>query len=156
MRAIVAAVLGLMGLSGMAFADEPSPPLTDLELRAAYCMGVNEGYVGELETGRATAKHVKEDIQAHLATLKRLNDYLEIKGVVSGQSIPPRLSIALKHGHQDLQDCFDPAVPTKTCIDECPRDAGGSAMPDCYRSCLDPPACGLVSRCDKIESDLPF
>jgi hypothetical protein len=151
-------------------AQEPAP-VTDTELRAAYCLGVAtyqfetltgeiNGYQFQLKAGRGTPE-TKDFLFLRQTTRKsvterrdRLRDYLKAK-FLSGRNIKV-IEAALQRGPADSKQCIvdgdDPF--DKSCRKRC----GPMIKADDYGRCdvMCPPsgACVRVGRC--LENFLPF
>jgi hypothetical protein len=125
---------------------QEATPVTDTELRAAYCLGVATDQIEAFSTqlkrieagakiGRETQQN-KEDritykfmLDAVVERQERLRDYLKIKGFLSGRNIR-LIELSLDRGVKDSGQCLSD---------------GGNGPSD---------ACARVTRC--VENFLPF
>jgi hypothetical protein len=135
--------------------------ITDVELRAAYCLGVVTRQYEEYQSDKAKTP-ARDDAHLFFYQWKilserrnRLRDYLDAKGILNGRNARP-IELALRHGTADAAQCSidvdDPSY--KGCTAQC----GPQNSPDDYRKCdaRCPPseACVRVKRC--LENFLPF
>jgi hypothetical protein len=121
-------------------------PVTDMELRAAYCLGVAtdqvetvsselKRYEAAAKTGRGSQQLTESRITAEFVRnavverRDRMRDYLKVKGFLSGRSVR-LIEVSLQRGAQDSKQC---------------SADGGNGPSD---------ACARVMRC--VENFLPF
>jgi hypothetical protein len=155
---LAALFLGLISCGG-AFAQ----PVSDIELRAAYCLGVSTAQIASDQakyaaTRDAAAKGLLLQIEAIIAERqKRFRDYLTAKGFI-GDRNPENLRIALTRGSEDAPMC-ERELETpyyKACSDHCNATYAGNydLLMACTGKCPSPESCGRVQKC--LENFLPF
>lgn len=146
--------------------------VTDIELRAAYCLGVStaqfedatkETQLKRQQVARGNNKaidymslRVSEDIQKIIAERRdRLRDYLKIKGFLNGRSVK-EIDIPLERGVKDARQCSVDAKDTTQ--QQCRKTCGPlNTVADykrCDSKCSDSDSCARVKRC--LENFLPF
>jgi hypothetical protein len=158
-KLFAAAALLLPGAPGHA----QEAQLTDVEIRAAYCLGVatKQDEKNQSDEAKAPAQDdvqhfVYNELEKVLSERRhRLKDYLDVKGVLKGENAKA-IGLVLRRGSADAAQCFiDIDEPTyKHCTAQC----GQKNLLDEYRKCdaRCPPseACIRVKRC--LENFLPF
>ena len=140
--------------------------VTDLELRAAYCLGVTKVQIERLQrlADEAKDKTVKDlNMQSKSGAMernKRFYDYLQVKlpSLDDMDAALPALKVAIAHGRQDQQTCVvqgdEPFY--RVCIDQCRPDIleKPAELIACVNKCPSPPSCRRVKKC--LEDFLPF
>ena len=140
--------------------------ITDIELRAAYCLGVATAQYEKNQLDKSKVQPGPGDLRGFVfaETEKviserrdRFKDYLNIKGFLSGRTIRA-IQVPLQRGTTDATQCIkdneDPYL--KRCRKQCsdyPDDFLRSHK-ECDAKCPSSEACTRVKRC--LEDFLPF
>jgi hypothetical protein len=121
--AIVAAVCILFSINESGFSQEITQ-ITDVELRAAYCLGVatqqsaNSHKRSQSEENKLASKLAQDDFwmldifrnierdtqQLIIERRDRFRDYLKVKGFMNGRNIKT-IEVALRRGTTDATQC---------------------------------------------------
>jgi len=145
--------------------------VTDTELRAAYCLGVNTAQLeiqsvkvaslrAKLRARTVTADdrislQIEEDIETLVRVRRdRFRDYLMAKGFLGGGDVRESKS-ALVRGPADVKGCA--AENDDSVIVECKRQCGPIKTPEAGERCdtrCGSDACVRVNRC--LQQFLPF
>jgi hypothetical protein len=136
--------------------------ITDVELRAAYCLGVS---TTQYERVQSDARKLPpneflrssyNDIAIVIGERRdRFRDYLQIKGVLRAPNASA-IQLALRRGAADATQCgVDIENPEhKACTKSCPTVKEPNDYRLCDAKCPPSEACVRVKRC--LENFLPF
>jgi hypothetical protein len=152
-------------VSILLLAHEPScaqdARMSDVELRAAYCLGVvtrqEEKY--QADKARTPARdevrqYFYEEMEKTLRERRtRLTDYLQVKGLLNSRNAKA-IELSLRRGTADATQCgIDLEDPIyKGC--KCSPNGSLDDYLKCDAKCPAPEACVRVKRC--LENFLPF
>ncbi len=157
------ACFSVLLLSTALYGDALAQTVTDVELRAAYCLGVATGQYEENKRSAdrepmAQLKKVHLDIAAIIDERRlRFRDYLTAKGFLSGRETSA-MRLALARGPKDAETCSrENELPFyKECGETCRRTWSQNhwQATNCVAKCPRPEACTRVKKC--LENFLPF
>jgi len=150
-------------------AAQEAAPVTDTELRAAYCLGVATAQLETLEAeyvrrkalGTGRPRSLQDDIEVKLedearkvATERRdrIRGYLAAKGFLGRRTVRD-IQIALLRGPIDVKACIAELDDNVACFHECGPVKTTEQGRRCDMRC-GADACIRVKRC--IENFLPF
>lgn len=151
------------------FAQAPPNP-SDLELKAAYCMGYwvdSRNWLAQSPFCSGSPDQLCTDQQRQdNERISRLTAYLFTHGWVTTNKDSTPIFFADMRGEQDAQECRRYATTPQAkeceqqqCAEQC---AGGSLHVNmnvcgaCMRSSCSPPACQRISACTNLDAELPF
>jgi hypothetical protein len=136
--------------------------VSDVELQAAYCLGVSTAQLKSQEallaSGHdASTEVLLKEIEKSIAERqKRFRDYLNAKGFTQDRN-PEKLRVALGRGSDDVPVCEREAKLQvfKECGGRCLAKIGEpKSFVDCTAKCPSPDSCTRVKKC--LEDFLPF
>jgi hypothetical protein len=152
-----ATLMFLLGLLSGAQAQT----ISDIELRAAYCLGVatEQEELSGRDAAAApdrSARAVYEFAIAIIAERRnRFRDYLTAKGFLSGRDVSA-IKLAITRGPSDVRVCESDLKSDfyKRCSNLCDRHSSEERRSSCNAACPSPEACQRVKKC--LENFLPF
>ena len=137
--------------------------VSDLELQAAYCLGVSTAQVNEQRQAIKEAKDpsssaLRREIEKIIVERQqRFRDYIIAKGF-GGERNPESLKVAILRGGADVDRCESDLKLEffQTCHDRCSANYGNmtNASIACNAKCPDPEACARLKKC--LTNFLPF
>jgi hypothetical protein len=137
--------------------------VTDMELQAAYCLGVSTAQLNEetaaikVEKEPSTRALHKDIAKVISERQQRFRDYIIVKGF-GGDRNPQSLKVALSRGEADVSACETELQDDffKSCGDRCRARYGNAseAAMACNVKCPSPDACVRVKKC--LVNFLPF
>jgi hypothetical protein len=156
MKNLVGAALILL-VSGL---EAPGQTVSDIELQAAYCLGVTTEQEEETRRKQAGATQALKVLHERIAGIiaerrMRFRDYLVAKGFLTDRD-SSAIKLAIVRGPRDVKTCEREIEvhPYKTCTDGCSRFRDDDRRADCVEACPSPDACVRVKRC--LDNFLPF
>lgn len=159
--AVTAALIQLI-ISQSGFA-QGNAQITDIEIRASYCLGVATKQYEETELDKRRLppgdlrEHIDSDILQIIAERRsRLRDYLQVTGLLGRRKLEA-IEIPLRRGTADATQCYIENMENiahKKCREQCGPMREADDYRRCDAKCPAPESCARVKRC--LEPFLPF
>jgi len=157
MKQLFAIPIFLFGLIAVAVAQT----ISDVELRAAYCLGVTTEHEKltrkeAVEAADSSGRKLYEIATALVVERrKRFRDYLTAKGFLFGRGVSA-IKLAITRGSTDVKSCEDELKLAfyRTCPNQCKRHPSAERQTACTAACPSPDPCQRVEKC--LENFLPF